>query len=386
MFGRPKDNEAPASGENKISVSTMPVEFYGGANPVIKFRSVEKLVGGKSAAPINEEKKMMPKTALPQKSAASVLGNRKFLIFGAIGLFVLFTAGTGVYYWRLSGRGAAIKTLPEKQPAVALAPPISQPPVSVVPTSTALAATSTAPAVSGTSTAPLSLGGGLIEFPSILLGTSVDMDHDGLTDVEEELFGTDPGKPDTDGDGYDDGKEVYNLYSPTEYAPVRLIETPVVKEFLNPIFTYKLYYPTAWAVGNVDPEYRDMLFSTLSGENIEVRVFDRLPQQTFDDWFALNAPNEQKDSLVDFKTAFGALGKMRKDKLVYYFIDDNHIYVVVYHVTNSNVVNYREVMEMMARSFRSSGESNAVMPSQIVVSPTTTAATVTSTPATTSRR
>ena len=42
----------------------------------------------------------------------------------------------------------------------------------------------------------------------------LDTDGDGLTDVEEESYGTDMNNPDTDGDGYKDGEEVANGYDP----------------------------------------------------------------------------------------------------------------------------------------------------------------------------
>lgn len=41
--------------------------------------------------------------------------------------------------------------------------------------------------------------------------SSLDGDHDGLTDVLEKTYGTDPKNPDTDGDGLTDGQEV-NTY------------------------------------------------------------------------------------------------------------------------------------------------------------------------------
>lgn len=49
-----------------------------------------------------------------------------------------------------------------------------------------------------------------------------DTDHDGLTDRQELLFGTDPAKADTDGDGFTDGREVAAGYSPTSTSSVRL--------------------------------------------------------------------------------------------------------------------------------------------------------------------
>jgi len=46
-----------------------------------------------------------------------------------------------------------------------------------------------------------------------------DSDNDGLKDWEEELFGTDPFNPDTDGDGYLDGEEVDSGHNPLVKAP-----------------------------------------------------------------------------------------------------------------------------------------------------------------------
>jgi len=42
----------------------------------------------------------------------------------------------------------------------------------------------------------------------------LDSDNDGLTNLEEANFGTDPNNPDTDNDGYLDGDEVKNEYNP----------------------------------------------------------------------------------------------------------------------------------------------------------------------------
>lgn len=56
-----------------------------------------------------------------------------------------------------------------------------------------------------------------------------DFDNDGLVDRLEIQFSTDPRNPDTDGDGYTDGMEVMNGYSPTTSEPVLLQKSIIIR-------------------------------------------------------------------------------------------------------------------------------------------------------------
>jgi hypothetical protein len=355
MFGKkpettPKNDAMgnPSSNGQTINVQTIPADFYGGVNPVVKFRSVEKEVVLQSKSKLTApEKKMLDKSTAAGSGAplhpANILTSKKYAIIFGSSLFVLIIAGVSVYFY-FQIRQPKTSSLPP-QPNINVvtntepAPQVVEnPPEEVVPTTT-----------------PQSLAEAAIEFPSVLLGESPDLDKDNLTDSAEELFSTDPSKPDTDEDTYNDGHEVFYLYNPAGKEPQKLVDSGLVKDYNNPVFGYKLFYPATWAIGNVDESYRDVLFSTITGENVELRVFDRSPGQTFADWFAQWAPNEQYQNLVEFQTRFGESGKNRPDNLVYYFEDGIHVYVLVYHTTDSNVVNFRSAMVMMARSFRSAG-------------------------------
>lgn len=60
-----------------------------------------------------------------------------------------------------------------------------------------------------------------------------DFDQDGLSDVDEKnKYFTDYQNPDTDDDGYNDGEEIANDYSP-RFAGKRLIEVDSDKDYLN---------------------------------------------------------------------------------------------------------------------------------------------------------
>lgn len=53
-----------------------------------------------------------------------------------------------------------------------------------------------------------------VSQPATAADDAADTDGDTLTNAEEALYGTDPQKEDTDGDGYKDGDEVRNGYNP----------------------------------------------------------------------------------------------------------------------------------------------------------------------------
>lgn len=57
------------------------------------------------------------------------------------------------------------------------------------------------------------------ELQEIQGKAQADDDADGLTNREEEIYGTDANNPDTDNDGYLDGEEVASGYDPTKPSP-----------------------------------------------------------------------------------------------------------------------------------------------------------------------
>ncbi len=360
MWGKKKI--APTAHQPTMAIQTMPREFYAGANPVVKFKTVEQEVlihPPPSAVPARS-----PSASPPQAPSGikAWLGNRRRLWWGIAGLLIIFVVGASWYYWRQATRLQPPVTvqLAEQTPPS----PASENTVPVIPSTTP---EETPPPLAATSTQEK------IEFPSVLLGDSEDSDHDGLTEAEEELFGTDQSVPDTDADRYPDGHEVYNLYNPGGKEPEKLIESGRVKDWENPLYGYHIYYPASWAVGNVDPDYRTVLFSAITGEYVEVRVVDKGPSFTLADWLAVEAPTERQSDLVNFQSVFKVPGMRRADYLVYYFEDEKHLYIILYNTTTSPVVNYRLTVKMMARSFRLP-ESTNLIPRRVDIesAPTTT--------------
>jgi hypothetical protein len=337
-----------------IDVKTIPSEFYAGTNPVVKFKDVEKEID-----PLNEpgakisknDKKLLDKETVVGGSEplhpANLFASKKFLFIGAFLVFIISIGGGTLYYFVFDK-----KSNNNTNKNIVTIPTSSASKVNNSETSSTVFNNSNNNTVDTNTTSTVSTEP-FIQFPSILLSLSSDSDGDGLTDKEEEVFGTDPGVKDTDGDGYSDSHELFYLYNPSGKEPMRLIDSSLVKEFKNDGFEYSVYYPSNWALGDVKSDGSDVLFSTITGENIEARVFDKNSGDDFSAWFSKWAPGEKFSDLVHFESYFKTKGWKRNDSLVYYFVTDSRVYVLVYHPSiNSSVVNYPHVLEVMARSFQ----------------------------------
>lgn len=349
MFGK-KDASIKIDPDLNLKISTIPNDFYAGADPTVKFKETEKTVDLNKFSG-NVELKAREKTALDASTAkGGILTSRKFIVIGGIVLFIVFLGGAGLYYWWKL-----------KKPAVTVAPPIATT-VPKIPVVTPASPAATTTPVTTTTEPVIPAKPAVFELPSKILALSGDMDNDQISDASEEIFGSDPGNPDTDNDGYPDGHELFYLYNPNGIEPQKLIDSGVVKKFTSGLFGYELYYPQNWAVGAVDQEGRQMLFSTLTGENIEVRVFDLGLGQSFSDWFAQNLPPEEKlTDYQNFQSRFGALAKMRSDNLVYFYYTDSRVFAAIYHVNGAESINYKAVMEIVARSFMIPSAEGAIL-------------------------
>ncbi len=332
-----------------IKITKMPDDFYGGNNPTVKFKTVEQIVQSSAKAdPVlsKVDKKMLDKqTAIgagQKLHPVNLFTSWKFLLISAVVILIVGASIAGIYYWwQYKKTMPVVVEIPKPEIVV----PITTPEVIIPETPV----TTTEPVVSVVSPVNTEVK---IDFPSTLLGDSIDTDKDNISDVAEEVFNTDSSNSDSDSDTYPDGHEVFYLYNPAGKEPMKLVDSGLINVFTNPSFLYKLYYPKSWAVGNVDITNRDILFSTITGENIEVKVLDMSPDETFNDWFARNAVGEQLSDYAPYESVFKESGFVRKDNLVYFFPKGNSVFVIVYHVTNSSVVNYRVVAQMMARSFQ----------------------------------
>lgn len=181
---------------------------------------------------------------------------------------------------------------------------------------------------------------------------AADADKDGLTDIEEILYTTDPAKSDTDGDGYPDSLELINLYNPTGFAPQKIEETPLVKIYTNSSYGYSIFYPANWLPKALDESNREVMFTSATGEFIQAIVEDNPNLTPLLDWYLSEAPGTNPADVGTAATKGGLLGIKSPDGLTVYFGVGNKIYAVSYSLGIKTELNYKSTFEMMVKSFK----------------------------------
>lgn len=390
MFGNKKKKQEEKQPAPQLSISTIPADFYGGKDPVIFQPKVSQ---GKPAKQeeLKPEKKPEKKPELPPPSAEDhkiqkvspmtqpkkpgkpvppegQKSNMPWIVGG--GVFLLVVVGiTAFYLWQAGIFEKPAPPPPQPPNIVVEQPPQEEePPVEEPPTTTP----EEEPIEPPRSVTPL-------VFPARSGIVASDIDGDRLTDIEEEVFNTDSGTWDMDGDGYYDGLEVVNLYNPRGTAPMLLVESGFVREYVSPAWQYRLYYPSAWQVDPVDNEMRQILVSAISGEYIEVRILPKPASQDFFSWFAAFGQDQQIQEYTQIENRFTIPVWRRSDGLVAFVPTDTAVYTIIYQPTPDGQILYPQVMEMLVQSFRPSRNAPALPPQPILPRVATTSPTSTST-------
>lgn len=180
-------------------------------------------------------------------------------------------------------------------------------------------------------------------FP-IATTPGVDTDSDGVTDTEETLvYKTDSRLPDTDGDGFLDGNEVFHRYNPNGTAPATLLGAGLVQLLSADLF--KISYPTAWSV--LPSENGGYVFLSSTGEKILITLSTKSLTISLTDWYT----QEKKDGTPNaFKTKNGFPSFMEKNQLTVYLDIGSSVLTFVYDPGTKATIDYLQTFQMMLNS------------------------------------
>lgn len=304
--------------ESKIENRTGPAE----REPEIHVMP-EKYLGAAVGAAIPPVRREVANPAAPVAASVRTASPGKGLIIAGVTIIAVVLIALTALFW------------PRKK---AVSPAISPPVVVNRNANTPVIATTTPPVATSTPEAV------------VPIRNAEDSDADGLTDVEErEIYGTDPYKSDSDNDGYLDGSEVYYLYNPNGIAPVTLKDSGLARPFTNQVAGYSLLVPTPWTAGE---KGTGNVFTSATGEFVELAVIDAPENQNLKDWYVQNNPGVLPGDVLVFVNRTGATGIKSPDGLGIYFKKGARVFALTYNLAGGRVVSYRRTFEMMGNSFR----------------------------------
>ncbi len=197
--------------------------------------------------------------------------------------------------------------------------------------------------------------------PEPLPPAGLDTDSDGLTDLEEVIFTSDPRNPDSDGDGFLDGNEVFNQYNPMGRAPARLSGSGLVKE-ISGSFGWTMLIPTDWTLTMNKPDGSDAVIDTGHGERFLLTIENNGQNTDLIQWFMDRYPEADSTRLMKFKSKGGYEGIIGPDLLTTYIPWGDRIFVFKYDMGNQPFINYRTVYSMILNSLVLTGLPQQIVP------------------------
>lgn len=187
--------------------------------------------------------------------------------------------------------------------------------------------------------------------PDILPATT-DSDFDGLTDVEEGFYQTDPQRADTDLGGYPDGWEVINLFSPKDGGLYPLSNSGVIKIHTDSIYKYSIFYLKDFLANFVDNK---TIFTppVETGESIIIIVQENPEKLESKEWYIKQFEEKTLDeSKLKTSMVDGVEGVWSIDTQNFYLAKDNLIYVFSYNSSLLTHLNFKTTFKMMINSFK----------------------------------
>ena len=182
-----------------------------------------------------------------------------------------------------------------------------------------------------------------------------DIDSDGLTDIEETMYGTNPRDPDTDRDTFLDGNEVFHRYSPLGVSPQTLLDTGAVKQYLSADGFYELTYPSQWTVaGMVNSDFDstgEVIFRTNSTATIRLTI-SALGEQDFESWYKQEESDRASFGYLETTlTKEGYIAYQSSDERIAYVIANNQVFTFWYDLADEKEIVYMQTFQMMINSF-----------------------------------
>lgn len=186
------------------------------------------------------------------------------------------------------------------------------------------------------------------EGESLQLLNAEDSDNDGLFDSEEEILGTNKLEIDSDGDGYDDFSELFNMYNPAGKGEIS--DNDGIEKYSNSLHNYSLYYPAKWEVDKIDGE-NSIIFKAENNQFVQIMVQENAKNQSLEAWYKEQFNISRIDQALNlYKRDW--LAVRSEDGLNTYLQNSksDKIFIMTYSIGLDSVLYYKNIYSFMIKS------------------------------------
>ena len=180
---------------------------------------------------------------------------------------------------------------------------------------------------------------------------AADTDTDDLSDREELLYGTSPLTHDSDSDGYNDGLEVINLYSPARGDSVRLAQDSQFSKYTNTAEGYSFLKPQQFFPAELDQNKPgDIIVTSPEKEAIVMNVENNPGDLPLQEWLVSISPAISVSEFESFTTKGGFNVLVAPQKTTYYISLPISKSVLVVSYTAPGEYSYITTLRMIIES------------------------------------
>ncbi|MFZ2681890.1 MAG: thrombospondin type 3 repeat-containing protein [Patescibacteria group bacterium] len=181
--------------------------------------------------------------------------------------------------------------------------------------------------------------------------SGADTDSDGLTNVEELLYGTDFRNPDSDSDTFLDGNEIFHRFDPRGLAPSTLLDTGAVRVLESLELPFVMYYPTTWNPVST-PVSQRVTFRSPTGAGVNVLWQEKSAKVSLEDWYVSQVGEVEISRLQPTLTKEGYEALIGPDERVMYVAANGQVYTLIYDLGDATSIEFLQTFKMMVNSFK----------------------------------
>ncbi len=175
----------------------------------------------------------------------------------------------------------------------------------------------------------------------------IDTDSDGLTNIEELLYGTDFRAPDTDSDTFLDGNEVFHRYDPNGLAPSTLLDTGAVRVLRRADLPFTLYYPASWSFSAASTNGK-ITFRSEENGSIELSYEGKDSLTNLSTW--MKAEGISTKGVEETMTKEGYPARSAEDGRTVYLDLGDWVVSAVYDLGDTMSIEFLQTFKMMMNS------------------------------------